>query len=162
MGQQVYEERLFSVVCLCWHPLHIQCPRHPWQLVGWVCRGPSQPACLPPCPRLQLFGKTGQRKANRSRSLGIQFLGFFSFSLFLSLNSGPLIISELYSLLLPWLSFPPSHICRVSIKPSDEQFSVTSLWRLCPRTRAVIADTQAARCRAAGSPFNSLPIQNGC
>ena len=121
----------------------------------------SWSACLSPCPRLQLLGKEVQRKENRSLSLVIQLpgLSYLFRALSLSHDSGPLIISELYSLLLPWLG-SPTPVCEVSIKPSDEQFSLTSSAAL-PQDTAAIADTWQ-RCRAAGSPFNGLPIQNGC
>ena len=83
-------------------------------------------------------------KENRSLSLAIQLLDFSYFSLSLSHththNSGRLIISEPHSLLLPWLG-SPTPVCEVSIKPSDEQFSLTSSAAL-PQDTAAIADTQ--------------------
>lgn len=53
----------------------------------------------------------------------------------LSPDSGPLIISDLYSLPLPWLS-SPTPVCKVSIKPSDEQLSLISSASLPQDTRS--------------------------
>ena len=84
----------------------------------------SRSACLPPCPRLRLLGKEGQRKENRRFSLAIQLLGL-SYLFHALSRFGSSHYFELCSLLLPWLG-SPSPVCKVSIKPSDEQFSLTS------------------------------------
>lgn len=120
----------------------------------------SRSACLPPCPRLRLLGKEGQRKENRRFSLAIQLLGL-SYLFHALSRFGSSHYFELCSLLLPWLGSPSplSAKCQSSHRMSS---SASHPRWLCPRTRAAIADTQPGWGRAAGSFFNSLPIRNGC
>lgn len=114
---------LQPLVFSLWYLLHIQGPKHPWQLAGWVWRG-SFLACLL-ASWLQSLGKLGRRTENRRFSRAIQTprsLLFIPRSLILFESSH---YFELYSLLLPWLGSPaPVH--EVSIKSSDEQLSLTS------------------------------------
>lgn len=89
----------------------------------------SWSACLPasspqaPAPWQRARGP-GSGEENRRFSPAIQLLGLSYLCLALSrLESSHYF--ELYSLLLPWLG-SPTPVCEVSIKPSDEQLSLTS------------------------------------
>lgn len=116
------------------HLLPLASSAHSRQLARWVRRGHFL-VCLP--ASLPQASAPWQRGAEKRGEMPLLHHATPRSALFilcsLSPDSGPLIISELYSLLFPWLS-SPTPVCEVSIKPSDEQFSLTSSAALPPRT----------------------------
>lgn len=109
-----------------WHPLHI---RGSWQdgsggAISWS-------AYLPPCPRLQLLGKEGQRKEERCLSFTMQLLGLPYLFCALSL---PIQVHSLFlsctACCFPGSALPPpSAKCQSSHQMSS---SASHPQRLCP------------------------------